>query len=595
MPPYLHTLAHAKAKFFSIRPAASLLLILSSAVLFGCSSTPQQSNTTKLPSISKAGSVLPERSNDQIEALLEAEFTLQREGPSQAFPSFYKLVEKTQDKQLAERLLHIAMASHNNANIETSTDLLIAIDPISEQAYSLKLQMLLQANRTEDALALLTKALDNKVSIHFLPLYIDKNIRNSDLLNTIASTLKKLPDNYHQNLFIKASNARIQFSNGNYQASINITKPLLANKNVPDKEPLYLLQAYSQDQLGNRESAILSLETGLNQFPTSTRLLTPLLEFLVQAGEIENAAKKYQTLPLKQSDHIQAGITFSNLLISTGHPESALSVLEKLPSNKYGLDNQVAYLMATALADTGKKDQAIQEMQNVSGILNSHATTQVALWLYDEGKQDQINKMVLKRTPREQIPEVISAICRLHEEKHHNDLSLALLTDALTAYPHSDALRYRKALLEDSMGNWQNTITELKHLLSKKPQDAQYLNALGYTLLTRSNKINEAMHYITQAYHQDPKDPAIIDSLGWGFFLQGQLTNASFYLKKAWDTLQDAEIGAHYGEVLWQQEKHSQAAFIWTTALRENPNNTLLLETVKRLSPSLLDKTQTHH
>ena len=594
MPSYLHTFAHAKTKYLSMRPAASLFLIVSSAALFGCSSTPQHNNVAEQTSKITTNTAQQIPANDQIEALLEAEFTLQREGPDQAFPPFYQLVKQTQDKALAERLVHIAIASHSNANIEKSTDLLIAIDPISEQAYSLKLQMLLQAKRNDDALTVLKTALDNKVSVHFLPLYIDKNIRNSDLVNTIAVTLDKLPAHYHDNLFIKASDARIQFSHGDYQASIETSKVLLANPNVSDKEPLYLLQAYSQDQLGNRESAISSLETGLDHFPQSSRLLTPLLEFLVQSEEITKALEQYQKLHLKQSDHIQAGITFSNLLISKGHAKTALTILKALPDSKYGLENQVAYLMATALADIGQKDQAITEMKTVSGVLNSHATNQVALWLYDEGKQDQINTMVLSRTSREQIPEVVAAICRLHEERQHNDLSLALLNSALAAYPHSDALRYRKALLEDTMGNWQNTVAELKLLLTKKPQDAQYLNALGYTLLTRSNKTTEAMRYITQAYQQDPKDPAIIDSLGWGFFIQGKLKNASFYLKKAWDTLQDAEIGAHYGEALWLQKEYSEATFIWGTALRENPNNALLLETVKRLSPSLLDNTQSN-
>ena len=97
------------------------------------------------------------------------------------------------------------------------------------------------------------------------------------------------------------------------------------------------------------------------------------------------------------------------------------------------------------------------------------------------------------------------------------------------------------------------------------------------------------MSYIEKAYSQNDKDPAIIDSLGWGYFLQGKLIKASFYLKKAWNTLQDAEIAAHYGEVLWQQNAHQEANRIWQEALNNTPQNALLIETVTRLNPSLLD------
>lgn len=591
MPPYLHTFICARTKLSKVRLVATFILIASSFTLFGCSSVHQSSDTSKKEQ-DNTSTLATRHPDDQIKELLEAEFTLQREGPSQAFLPFYKITQKTKDKALAERLVHIAVASQNNTNIEKSTDLLISIFPNDEQAYALKLQMLMQSNRPNDASAVIVTALKKGISIKFLPLFIDKNIRNNDLMNTVAATLKQLPNEDHKNLFIKASDARVQFSSGNYQSAIQTSSELLANKNTTDTEPLFLILAYSQDQLGNKNTAISSIEKGRARFPQSTRLLTPLLEFLVQSKQLDKASKTYKEAKLNHVDRIQAGINFSNTLLSNGYPGAALSTLNQLPEKQYGFEDQIHYLIANALSDLGKKGQAIKEMNKVTGILNTHATDQIALWLYDEDQEKQINNMVLQRTSREHIPEVVTAICRLHEEKKHNDLSLELLRKTLQIYPQSDALRYRKALLEDTMGNWKNTIVELKFLLHKSPQNTQYLNALGYTLLTHTHDTTKAMSYIEKAYQQDPEDPAIVDSLGWGFFLQDKLSRASFYLKKAWDILNDAEIGAHYGEVLWQQKANQQAIDIWKEALNNNPNNTLLLETIKRLHPSLLENNQ---
>jgi tetratricopeptide (TPR) repeat protein len=188
------------------------------------------------------------------------------------------------------------------------------------------------------------------------------------------------------------------------------------------------------------------------------------------------------------------------------------------------------------------------------------------------------------------MPEQVAAISRLHEEKGNIDLSYELLNHALIALPESDVLRYRKALLAETLGNWTVTEIELKILLEKDPDNPQYLNALGYTLLTRTARIDEAMNYIESAYEKADNDPAIIDSLGWGFFMKGELEQSSYYLKKAWSILPDAEIAAHYGESLWQQRHYKEAIDIWKAALKASPGTPLLLDTIKRLSPSLMDE-----
>lgn len=588
MPPYLHTFICAQTKSTKIRQLSALILIASSFTLFGCSSV-SSSDIQQDQANSKSIAPVISTKDNNIEALLKAEFTLQREGPNRAFVPIYKIAKKTRDKTLAEKLVRVAIASQNNENIEKSADLLLSISPENEQAHALKIQMKIQSHDADNAAKLIEFAIEHKISLQFLPLYIDKNIRNTDLINTVESTLSQLSASDNTNLFIKASHARTQFSAGEFQSAIKTSQALLSNRDTMDTEPLFLILAYSQDQLDNTKSAITTIEKGRLQFPHSIRLLAPLLEFLVKSKQTDTAIQRYQDAELDTPSRLQIGITFGNLLLSSGHPDVALTILNQLPKEQYGFENQASYLKATALSDLGQKQHAIIEMKKVSGVLNAHATNQIALWLYDEEKEQEINDMVLMRTSKSHISEVVSTICLLHEEHKQHGLSSELLHKTLQLYPESKALRYRKALLDDAIGNWKSTVTELNILLADAPLNPQYLNALGYTLLTRSNDIDKAMSYIEKAYSQNDKDPAIIDSLGWGYFLQGKLIKASFYLKKAWNTLQDAEIAAHYGEVLWQQNAHQEANRIWQEALNNTPQNALLIETVTRLNPSLLD------
>lgn len=55
-------------------------------------------------------------------------------------------------------------------------------------------------------------------------------------------------------------------------------------------------------------------------------------------------------------------------------------------------------------------------------------------------------------------------------------------------------------------------------------------------------------------------------------------------LREAYNGLPDAEIAAHLGEVLWFQGKRTEARRIWNQALKNQPNDATLLDTMQRLT-----------
>jgi tetratricopeptide (TPR) repeat protein len=563
------------------------LALLSLLFLNACSENTRQQNT--LPTKKETLQTESFANKGKIEELLNAEFTLQREGPNKAFESFYELASQSDDIKLIERLTHIAVVSQNHLYIERSANLWLSADPTSEAAYSLKLQVLIKDNRAEEVTTLLTNAIRHKVSLRFLPLYLEDNVRDSDQINTIEEAIFALPPESKNNQHIQLSYAHLLLLSGKYQLAIDTSEKLLAKANTDKNEALYLILAFSQKNLGLIDGAIKTLQTASKYFPGNTRVITPLIDFLVENEQAILASEIYQKTDLNSPEKLQIGINLMRTLLEHNQPGLALSTANSLPEKQLGLSDQIQYLTAIALAQLDKKVQAIALMEKVEGALRTNATNQIALWLYDENKEDDINGMVLDRTPRENMPEQVAAISRLHEEKGRVDLSFQLVSDALVALPESDALRYHKALLADTLGNWKITETELKTLLQKDPGNPQYLNALGYTLLTRTKRIDEAMKYIESAYDKADNDPAIIDSLGWGFFLKGELEQSSYYLKKAWSILPDAEIAAHYGESLWKQRHYKEAIVVWEAALEASPDTPLLLNTIKRLSPSLLE------
>jgi len=123
----------------------------------------------------------------------------------------------------------------------------------------------------------------------------------------------------------------------------------------------------------------------------------------------------------------------------------------------------------------------------------------------------------------------------------------------------------------------------LLKLLSAQPENANALNALGYTLADRTERLEEARDYIKRAAQLVPDDPAILDSLGWVSYRLGNMQDALKWLGKAFERLEDAEIAAHYGEVLWKNNQKEEAEKVWKIGLEHNSEHPVLLETMQRL------------
>ncbi|MEC7432375.1 MAG: tetratricopeptide repeat protein, partial [Pseudomonadota bacterium] len=99
-----------------------------------------------------------------------------------------------------------------------------------------------------------------------------------------------------------------------------------------------------------------------------------------------------------------------------------------------------------------------------------------------------------------------------------------------------------------------------------------------------------ARGYIEKALELDPENPAILDSMGWVLFRQGETDQALDFLARAWEAYPDPEVAAHYGEVLWVTGNEEQARIIWEEGLDQNPDHEILRETIDRLTSDGADQ-----
>ena len=158
-----------------------------------------------------------------------------------------------------------------------------------------------------------------------------------------------------------------------------------------------------------------------------------------------------------------------------------------------------------------------------------------------------------------------------------------LMSRAVAQAPKDHELIYEKSILAEKLGRFEEMESLLRQILQLKPDYHAAYNALGYSLADRGVRLAEAKQLIVKALEFAPSDPYIQDSLAWVEFRLGNRQEALRVIEAAYKAKPDAEIAAHFGEILWSLGQRERALMIWREGLRLNADNDTLQETLKRL------------
>lgn len=503
----------------------------------------------------------------------------------QAVQHYKKVLEITEDTKIIQRAARIMLYAEDYPAVAQALERWLQLDPqdaeVRQMAATNSLQQGDLASATASLEWLINSVGDKKKGFQLLATLLRRLSDKQIALDAMA----KMAARYPHILEAHIHHARFAFTAKQYQQSIAAATRAVQLDN--DHVDANTILARAQIELGDTDNALQTLSNLLEQSPDNSRLRPGYARLLVAVNRYESALKQFEIL-LKTQPHdaeliYSAALTamrirsydtaekYLNQLLTLGkRQQEAWFHLGRLAENRkrfeqaqswYAkIDQEGLYIdaqmgAARIQAKTGQLQAAKKRYANLRASYPEHAIT---IWLSES----------------ETLREI-----------YDDQGAFELLNDALKLHSDNVDLRYSRALAAERINRLDILESDLKHVLQTDPDHAHALNALGYTLADRTDRLEEALSYIQKAIKLQPNDPAIIDSMGWVHYRLGDLDKALEYLTKANKALRDGEVAAHLGEVLWMRGEREAAMNVWEEALRQYPENKILIRAIERFTP----------
>ena len=162
-------------------------------------------------------------------------------------------------------------------------------------------------------------------------------------------------------------------------------------------------------------------------------------------------------------------------------------------------------------------------------------------------------------------------VSQLYSQANRGNEAISEANEAFAAAKGEERKQIAKLTLataQQMSGDYASAESTLREILKQTPRNPIALNNLGYFLLERDVRFDEALELIQKAVKIDPTNPSYLDSLGWANYKLGNLAEAEKHLRSAIKLDSGSEtIHEHLGDVYLRLGKPADARQFWQRAL----------------------------
>ena len=537
--------------------------------------------------------------------LLVGEITAREGDAGAGFALMLDSARKTNDAQLYQRAVDIALQSRSGDAALQAALAWKQAQPNAQDANRYVLQILIALNRIQDTLEPLKKgieltpAAERLRAISAIPRAYSRVSDKKLAASVIENALSTYVINPATAAAAWTTVGRMRLAAGDAPAALEAVQKGQAADIKAEGPALVALELLNP----KLPAAEVAVKKYLSDNPASApEIRMGYARGLLDAQRYSEAGLQLQTVIKNKPDFAPAWLVLGSLQLQDNQLALAQTSLEKYVALNIAANLQAeedepnrglaqAYLSLAQIAEKRKDfttaEAWINKIDNSTDMMQ--AQTRRASILASRGQLAegrQLIRSLPERNPGDARLKVLAEIGLLRDLKQYQ-LAYDLLGQTSAASPQDSDLLYDQAMMAEKLGQLPEMERLLRRVMAIKPDAYNAYNALGYSLADRNVRLVEAKALIQKALEFVPNDPFIRDSLAWVEFRMGNNAEAARIFADAFKTKPDAEIAAHYGEVLWTMGQRDKALGIWREGQLLNPENETLVETLKRLKVKL--------
>lgn len=572
-------------------------LLIANGIIAGCSFLPMSNNSTSSDQAidSQSANVEIDISTQEpvpakpfsaptLYSLLVAEVAGQRQQFDVSLANYLDQARKTQDPGIAKRATLIAQYLGINQYTLEAAQIWVATAPEDAQAHQVLALAFMKAGDFSASLKHMESVLElaGASQFDYLALNAESLSRTEklDLLQQFELLTQKYSD--YAPLWMAQGALLSQLED--YTAALTALDKALSLRE--DYTAAALNKARVLHKLNRPEEALVWLDELHDSLPKHKGIGVLRARILIDLKRFSEARAAFQYLANTFPDDFSIQLSLGLLHMELDEDDQAIAVLSPLTLHDNMADEAYFYLARIA----EKQQDLTRALRNYRYIQRGRqflpAQFKVAQLLIEQEDINAARDFLTHR--RSEYPnhdiELLQLEVELLIKYELIEEAYQLVDTALIESPDNVKLLYSRGLLAEKLGNIQQLEIDLRHIISLSPNNAEAINALGYTLADKTDRIDEALVLIHQAIALSPNNPAIIDSLGWAYYRLGDLQQALTLLQQAFNDFPDHEVAAHLGEVLWKLDRNKEAKRIWQQGLDQDPESPIIKDTLQRFN-----------
>lgn len=567
------------------------LLAAACLLLTGCASVAPKpvAEATVAVKPAPAPAALPKEAltPDVLYELLLGEIAGQRGHLNVAVREFTHAAIKTRDPRVAERATLVSLYAHRPEEAEKVGKLWVQLRPDSIEAHEALATVMIDTGQMPQAQVQLERILELSPGGDLGEAYLRiaavlDQVPDHAVALQVMQSLAKLHAKLPEAQFAVASLAA-----RNRDADVAIQAVDRALKLRPDWEEAALFKMRILALQDDPQRVLAFSKKFLHAYPNATHFRINYARYLVHIKNWNMALKQFVRVAAENPNDPDAIYATGLLALQTNKTDLAREYLERDLKLQPGNNQARVYLGEIAEQRKHYQEAARWYRQVPAGNNYFGAQMRLGVVMAEEGKIDEALAHLGRLHPASVDQQVQLALIEGQILRHARRYEQAdkVLSAALAKQPDNIDLLYARALIEIKLNKLDLHEADLRKILKEDPNNADALNALGYTLASRTNRYPEALALVQKALALRPDDPYIMDSMGWVQYRLGHDAAAVKYLRGALKVRQDPEISAHLGEVLWSMGRKKEAESVWSRALKAAPNNRKLQEVIKKFKP----------